>query len=137
MSCAVVLLLHANASAQSVPEGIHSLADGPSQLCGLTATNALDFARKISADLSLTEEPATEQYRLFASQDQLIQWVISTEKNFAHPLATCRLMYKSEDDAWMMKRGMRCDDDRASCDKAFLEFQALDQQVKKALGGDR
>ena len=45
LAVALALLAPAGAHAQSVPEGIHSLDDGPATMCGLAGVDAADLAR--------------------------------------------------------------------------------------------
>jgi len=121
--------------AQLVPEGIHSDAQGPSTICGITAKDAEDFEAKVRANPKYRQREADERFLLFSSSDSKTQWVFATRKNWHYPLATCRQLTKGPDGSLYLDRDMRCDGSRSDCDRAFLEFQALDEQLEKALSG--
>jgi hypothetical protein len=118
-----------------VPEGVHTLAEGPATMCGITAESATEFLQKVKLDPRFTLTGTTDRFLLYATQDSLMQFVFSLPGNTAHPLATCRHAYQ-ENGAWFISREMRCDDTRERCDRAFLEFADLDDQVKRALSGN-
>jgi hypothetical protein len=132
---ALILFAVAPVQSQLVSEEIHSIADGPETICGITADAAEEFAAKVKADRRFEFEFATDRFITYATADSLTQWAFSKPGNSAHPMATCRLTYQGPDGAWYIKRQMRCDDSRENCDKAFLEFNELDERVKQELGG--
>jgi hypothetical protein len=126
------MALQGAAAGQSVPQGIHSDATGPTEMCGVTAATAPEFEEAITRDASFREEGGNDLYRAFNNADRFIQWVFSTPKNPAHPLATCRRLV-SKDGNIYAGREMRCDASREACDRAFLQFQALDEGLRRAL----
>lgn len=122
------------AVAQVVPEGIHTDAQGPSTMCGLTGADARDLIQQVRTRPGLmAQSSGSDRFDLYASDDSLIQWVITKPSEAAHPAITCRHVYKGSDGAWMQNRNMRCDAGRAACDRLFTEFRELDLQVRQAL----
>ena len=135
ISLFLLALCASSVDAQLVPEGIHKDANGPMTMCGITSDDALDFEKKVRADRQYRQEEAGNRFVLFVSSDENRQWVLATKKNAAYPLATCREL-REENGSLYMSRNMRCDGTRDQCDRAFIEFNALDEQVKKALAGN-
>jgi len=123
-------------SAQSVPEGIHSLADGPAAMCGIVGADATDLlatARR-SSGLRAVLIPS-DRFEMFEGGEPVkYQLVATLPTEPAHPAVSCRELYE-EGGALRMKRSMRCDADRANCDALFLEFQALDAEFTSAIRG--
>lgn len=138
---AVALLLGAvsPSGAQSVPEGIHSLAVGPATMCGIVGADATDLlatARR-SPDLRAVPIPS-DRFEMFEGGDPLrYQLVATLPTEPAHPAVSCRELYE-EGGTLRMKRSMRCDAERADCDALFQEFQALDAEATRMMrGGSR
>ncbi len=135
---AILVAMSGTAGAQLVPEGVHSDPQGPSSMCGIVGDDALDVMRQVRASPSLGQRPInTGLFELFMSPDGLTQWVLTTPSDEAHPAVTCRLVYQERDGSWLQTRAMRCDASREACDKLFLEFQALDEQMWQAMRGNR
>ncbi|NBW08873.1 MAG: hypothetical protein EBR82_12695 [Caulobacteraceae bacterium] len=123
------------APAQSVPESIHSEAEGPVELCGLAASDVAGLKAAAKASPRLVETPiGSARFELFASDDQMDQLIFTTAGEAAYPAATCRHMYE-DNGALRMNRKMRCEAGRAECDAMFLEFQALDAQMTRSIQG--
>jgi hypothetical protein len=126
------------AGAQLVPEGVHSDPQGRSSMCGIVGDDALDLMRQVRASPSLNRSPIdTDRFELFVSEGGLTQWVFTTPGEAAYPAVTCRLVYQERDGSWLQTRAMRCDASREACDELFLEFQALDEQVRQEIRGNR
>jgi hypothetical protein len=122
------------ALAQTVPETIHSETEGPSTLCGVTGTNAAAIIQTVRKMPKLTDRRiSSERFELFTSSDETVQWVFTRPTDRAHPAITCREIRRDADGQVWMKRDMRCDADRVTCDNLFLEFQKLDGQLKAAM----
>jgi hypothetical protein len=130
-------LFAAAAGAQTVPEGIHSVNRGPSEVCGITAASAAEFQRLVESDGRLERQGGTPLFQIYArgTDNEFFQWALTTAVHPAHPTATCRHVYR-DGDAWMSTRRMRCDSSRALCDRIFLEFQELDRRAREALTGN-
>ena len=121
------------AAAQKVPDDIHSVVQGPSELCGITARNARHFEAKVRAIRTYRQQPDRSRLHVFLSTDQQTQWSFATRANPAYPLATCRKIRKRADGSSYVHREMRCDAPRAACDKVFLEFHKYDEQLRRVL----
>ena len=121
------------AAAQVVPEGIHSDARGPSTMCGLTGADALDLIRQVRASPSLIAQfSGSDRFDVYASSDSLTHWVFTKPSEPAHPAVTCRRLFQ-DDGSWMQDRDIRCDAERAACDRLFTEFHELDEQARQAV----
>ncbi|MEQ1495897.1 MAG: hypothetical protein ABL912_09085 [Novosphingobium sp.] len=137
VALAASLTISQVALAQTVPETIHSDTKGPSTLCGVAGANAGAIIQSVRKMPGLTDRRiSSERFELFSSPDDTIQWVFTRPNDPAHPAITCRQIRRDEDGQVWMKRDMRCDADRATCDKLFLEFQNLDGQLKAAMRGE-
>lgn len=138
VSSVVLLLgLASSAAAQSVPEGVHRLADGPSAMCGIVGTNATELVE--TARQSPDLRPVTissDRFELFEGGDPVrFQLVATLPAEKAFPAVSCRELYETGG-ALRMKRSMRCDADRTDCDALFQEFQALDAEFKRLMQGE-
>lgn len=121
--------------AQTVPVGVHSDADGPSDLCGVRGENALAIRAKLKSDASITEEPSgSPRFETYFSSVETKQWTVTTQRDAAYPAATCVHLYNSNGGT-DMKRQMRCDASRAACDTLFREFDASDAALRKQIKG--
>jgi hypothetical protein len=128
----VALLLMAQSNPLIVPEGTHSLADGPETICGITAASAEDFERQVRASPSAQLYMETEEFVVFEGPQEMSQWVFAKPTYFAFPLATCRRI-DVENGSTYMHRAMRCDDTRDDCDRAFLQFQDMDAKARQSV----
>lgn len=138
---AVVLIVAAPfpSGAQSVPEGVHRLADGPAAMCGIVGADASDLLATARQSADLRAVPiASDRFEMFEGGDPVrYQLVATLPREPAYPAVTCRELYE-EGGALRMKRSMRCDAERADCDALFREFQALDAEFTRAMqGGSR
>jgi hypothetical protein len=125
-------LLLAQTSPPLVPEGVHELANGPANYCGITAASAADFERQVMASAKAVKTTETDQFVAYEGPKEMTMWVFSKPGATAYPLATCRYL-TVENGATYMGREMRCDDTRERCDRAFLEFRELDEQAKRSI----
>ena len=126
------ILMGQAAPAPLVPEGVHSLAKGPETICEITGASAVDFERQVQNSPSWNLLVETDRFIAYQSSDNLMQWVFAKSGNNAYPLATCRRAYQ-QNGAWYMDRKIRCEDSRENCDRAYLEFEMLDEQTKGAI----
>jgi len=130
----LALPLMAQSKPPVVPQGIHSLADGPEIICGINGSSAQDFERQVKAAPSARYNNETDRYITYEGPMPLTLWAFAKPSNFAHPLATCVRVYE-ENGATFMERKMRCDATREQCDRAFLEFNELDGQNRAQIQG--
>ncbi len=113
-------------AAQTVPEGIHREAKGPSEMCGLVGQDALDLAAKAKASTTLKPSKLeSDRFEVFQTEPPWQQLAVTKPSEPAHPAVTCRYTFQ-EGGAFKMSRSMRCDAGRAECDALFVEFQKLD-----------
>jgi hypothetical protein len=125
----LVALFPSAASAQSVPEGIHSDATGPTAMCALRGRDARELMERVRAAANLRRSPIeSDRFEVFESLDHHDQWVLTRPSEPAYPAVTCRHFYV-ENGSTFHTRNMRCDADRAACDRLFIEFRELDLQM--------
>lgn len=136
-----IVLALAVAGSQAVPEGIHKLATGPMTMCGITATSALAFRRKVNEQVAagklVVMDGGARFDLIMTSGDQLPihQWAFAKAGEAAYPTATCRNVFRDSTGGISQDRRMRCDASRAACDAVFLEFADLDKRVLDAMRG--
>lgn len=122
--------------AQQVPEGIHSPASGPVNLCGHVEPDLVAFETWVRANPSLQEDEGTDRFEVFnAVRAPLRQYILARPSEPAYPAITCRLFSNRPDGGSNMTRQMRCDASREACDALFIEFQELDARVLAELRG--
>ena len=123
-------------AAQQVPEGIHQIAEGPAEMCGLVGQNAAELVERARQSSSLKATPIdSDRFEFFATEDHSYQLVATLPSEPAYPAVSCRHTYE-KDGALRMARSMRCDAGRAECDALFLEFQELDAEMTRRLRGE-
>ena len=122
------MLMPEMVSAQSVPEGIHTVGTGAPTLCGMTGPSLSDIERQVLSDNSFAEENSTDKYRVFNRTRDLVQMVFPRAQLHPFAMATCRKVVPNGAGS-TIQRELRCDGTRAQCDAVFLEFKQLDDRV--------
>lgn len=123
------------ALAQAVPEGVHSDATGPSDVCGITGEDALAIRAKLRTDPSIIEKPSdSPRFETYFSTVETKQWTVTTRRDAAYPAATCVHLFTSQQGT-DMKREMRCDASRQACDALFRQFEASDAAIREQIRG--
>jgi hypothetical protein len=112
-----------------VPEGIHSDAKGPPELCGITGRDLADLERRVVADPSFTEGAGSDLYRVFNRERDFVQFVFPRGSTLTFPMATCRQVVEEANGSVSIRRELQCDGTREQCDRVFLEFEALDKRI--------
>jgi hypothetical protein len=131
----VSLVLSSPTLAQAVPEGVHSDATGPSNICGISGANALAIRKKLRADPSIVEKPSgSDRFETYFSSAESKQWTATTQKDPAYAAVTCVYLYNSGGGT-DMSREMRCDASRGACDALFQEFETNDQKIREQIRG--
>jgi len=117
-----------SAFAQSVPEGVHSLREGPSRICGITGANVPEVIRRLTASPAHQWSSETDRFVTYVSNDEHDIISFTKEGEPAWPTITC--MHITDDGAGgaRMERSMDCDASRAACDAVFEEFRAHDAE---------
>jgi hypothetical protein len=130
-----VLVMHTPAVAQSVPDGVHTPASGPSDICGVTGDDALAIRAKLRADPHIVEQPSgSARFETYFSSTESKQWTVNTTNDAVYPAVTCVYLYNSGEGT-DMSREMRCDASREACDTLFEEFQANDAKIRAQIQG--
>ena len=112
-------------------ETVYRYEHGPSTMCGIHGGGTADFLRQVRA--SLHQAPASDRFDLFVGDDGVTQWVFTKPSEKAYPAVTCRWLDKDSQGHWIIKRKIRCEADRAACDRLAGEFATLDDQLRRSL----
>jgi hypothetical protein len=128
---ALVLMAQTEPSTR-VPEGIHTLANGPETICGITASSARDFESQVRRSPAAKYNNETDQYLTYEGPMPLTLWAFAKQANFAYPVATCARIFE-KGGAVLMERKMRCDASREQCDRAYREFEQLDNSNRESI----
>jgi len=127
--------MHSPALAQTVPEGVHTDANGPSSVCGVTGEDALAIRGKLRGDANIVEKPSgSARFETYFSSAERKQWTVTTPKDAAYPAVTCVYLYNSGGGT-DMSREMRCDASREACDALFEEFRTNDAKIRAEIKG--
>lgn len=127
-------LMASTSNAQLVPEGVHRIDTGPVTMCGLTGRDALDLIARVRASSAFRRESIqSDRFEMYVPIEGMDQLVFMRPSEPAHPAVTCRHVFQDSTGNWMHQRSMRCDASRDACDRLFLEFQALDEQMGRGL----
>ena len=130
-----LLVMHSPAVARSVPEGVHTDAAGPSNVCGVTGDDALAIRAKLRAAPNIVEKPSgSPRFETYFSSTETKQWTVTTTKDAGYPAVTCVYLYNSGGGT-EMSREMRCDASREACDALFEEFRANDAKIRAQIRG--
>ncbi|RVD55775.1 hypothetical protein EN828_22135 [Mesorhizobium sp. M2D.F.Ca.ET.185.01.1.1] len=112
-------------------ETVYSYEHGPSTMCGIHGGDTADFLRQVRA--SLRQAPASDRFDLFVAGDGVTQWVFTKPSEKAYPAVTCRWLDKDPQGHWILKRKIRCEANRAACERLADEFASLDDQLRRSL----
>jgi hypothetical protein len=127
--CGLTALLPSPGASQTVPEGIHRDATGRAEMCGLSGRDARELIERVRSSPNLHRMSAeSDRFEVFESFDGQDMWALTLPSEAAYPAVTCRHFYNENGSAHQM-RDMRCDGRRAACDRLFIEFRDLDQQM--------
>jgi hypothetical protein len=130
-----LLVVHSPTQSQTVPEGVHTDANGPSTICGITGENALAIRAKLKTDSTIVEKPSgSSRFETYFSTTEPKQWTVTTTKEAAYPAVTCVYLYNSGGGT-DMSREMRCDASREACDALFKEFETNDAKIRAEIKG--
>lgn len=124
-------------TAQSeIPGGVYSPRVGNVSLCGQEAASLAELDAWIRSTDSLAPGNSDARFEVFDATGQPFrQYVLTRPSEYAHPAITCRLVTENPDGTAGFSREMSCDADKASCDRLFLEFYELDEQLRAELNG--
>jgi hypothetical protein len=124
----ILLATSPAANTQTISEDIHTDAQGPSTMCGMTGRDANELMTLVRASRKFKAQPiASTRFEVFSNRKSTMQWVLTKRGEYAYPAASCREFYTDSDGGTSQKRDMRCDASREACDRLFAEFQQLDQ----------
>ncbi|RUX24880.1 hypothetical protein EOA23_21195 [Mesorhizobium sp. M2A.F.Ca.ET.042.01.1.1] len=112
-------------------ETVYRYEHGPSTMCGIRGADTADFLRQVRA--GLRQVPASDRFDLFVADDGVTQWVFTKPSEKAYPAVTCRWLDRDSQGNWISKREIRCEADRAACDRLADEFASLDDQLRRSL----
>lgn len=127
----------AQSPAPLVPEGIHSNAEGPPELCGFKGRDLRDLERRVMSDANFAEHQGDQEYRVFLNETVMVQFVFPKAGTSVFPMATCRKLFTDSSGGVSMTREMRCEGSREECDRVFLQFQNLDNKLTRETRGEQ
>ena len=114
-----------------------SRSKGPISMCNVKAANVLELLGKLRATTGYLEHGiGSDRFTAFSSPDPFTDWVFTKPSELAYPAVSCRHLYQDKSGAWLMTRErLRCEASREACDALYLEFQELDQRMKRKWPG--
>ena len=131
---ALSLSLTTGASAQPVPEGIHSGGSGKPNVCGLTAPSVAVLEADILRRSDVERLDQTPEYHAYAIADYR-QLTFTTRANRAHPAVACRQVVDDPSGGSNIRTSIACFSTRANCDWLYREFEALTRRTLDAMRG--
>ena len=128
------LLVISPATAQPVPEGIHSDATGGPNMCGL----ATDSVGELQVQLvrRLQPLPGNDRYTALSDEQDARVWTFTTNRHPAHPAVACRTVRQGSDGRVSIDTQIHCQNTRERCDALYREFEELNAQMQGALEND-
>lgn len=126
-----LLLSGAPAKAQPVPEGIHSLGEGPPDLCSTTAPDIPALEAALAA--RLPPLPGNERYVAYEDAPNMRIWTFTTAAHPAHPAVACRSVVEENGNVGT-RTEIACHSTRANCDALYREFEELNARTMREMG---
>ena len=115
---------------QLFPGPLLNEATGPPSMCGLSASDTEDLARSVRSASRLSRaDVRNDRFEVYDTADRMQEFVITSIANSAHPAVACREITR-ENGELRLTRYMNCSGPREACNRLFLEFRALDSQLK-------
>jgi hypothetical protein len=112
------------------PDLLLSEASDPPSMCGLSANDTEGLAKSVREAPSLTKANVnSDGFEVYDTADRMQEFVITLETNPAHPAVACREISR-ENGELRLTRYMNCSGSREACNRLFLDFRALDSQLK-------
>jgi hypothetical protein len=131
----VLLIVPSPVLAQSVAEGVHTDANGPANICGITGENALAIRAKLRGDPNIVQMASgSDRFETYFSSTEPKQWTVTTTKDAAYPAVTC-VHLSNSGGGTDTSREMRCDANREACDVLLQEFEANDAKIRAEIKG--
>jgi hypothetical protein len=126
----ILLLFAAQAKAQPVPEGIHSIREGQPNLCGETAPTIADLQSRLAA--RLPGLPGNERFVAYEDEPNMRVWTFTTSAHAAHPAVACRTVTDVNGHTNLDLK-IDCRSTRENCDALYREFEALNARMLREL----
>jgi len=105
-------------------------ANGPPAMCGLSASDTEGLAKAIrSTPKFVKADIKNGGFEVYDTSDRMQEFVITLESNPAHPAVACREI-RQENGELRLNRYMNCSGQRDACNRLFLDFRALDSQLR-------
>lgn len=125
-----LLLTGTPASAQPVPEGIHTIGPDRPELCGMTAPTIAELHTRIAA--RLPGLPGNERFVAYEDARNMRVWTFTTAAHPAHPAVACRTVTEVNGQA-LLDLQIDCRSTRENCDALYREFEALSARMRRDL----
>ena len=112
------------------PDLVLSKASGPPSMCGLSADSTENLAKAVRAAPRFSKAKVqSDRVEVYDTADRMQEFVLTMAADPAHPAVACREIV-NENGELQLRRHMNCSGPREACNKLFLDFRALDSQVK-------
>ena len=112
------------------PELLLTEANGPPSMCGLSADDTEGLTQLVRTTPSLAKAAVkSDGFEVYDTADRMREFVITLEANPAHPAVACREITR-ENGELRLTRYMNCSGSREACNRLFLDFRALDSELK-------
>lgn len=112
------------------PDLLLTEANGPPSMCGLSAGDTDGLRKSVRTTPRLTKAAIkSDGFEVYDTSDRMQEFVITLETNPAHPAVACREITR-ENGELRLTRYMNCGGSREACNRLFLDFRALDSEVK-------
>lgn len=112
------------------PDLLLTEANGPPSMCGLSADDTEGLRKLVRATPSLAKAAVrSDGFEVYDTADRMKEFVITLQSNPAHPAVACREITRENGELRLM-RYMNCGGSREACNRLFLDFRALDSELK-------
>ena len=112
------------------PDLVLTNASGPPSMCGLSASNTEELAKAVKAAPRLSKGSIqSNRFEVYDTADRTQEFVLTLPADPAHPAVACREI-TSENGELKLHRYMNCSGRREACNQLFLNFRALDSQLR-------
>jgi hypothetical protein len=112
------------------PDLLLTESNGPPSMCGLSASDTEGLAKAVREAPGFAKADVhSDGFEVYDTADRMQEFVITLKSNPAHPAVACREI-RRENGELRLNRYMNCSGQREACNRLFLDFRALDSELK-------
>ena len=115
------------------PEPTPALTEEPASTIGYPSVADALSALQAREDVVVSMEAG---WTIITEQGGLTIWSFSPPDQPAYPAVARRAFYQ-EAGAWFIKMDVRCEAEKAACDQLQQDFEALNENMRKAMEADQ